>query len=345
MAGMTVWLWVGVVITAALMACVLLCVALHRRLRRRRVWRAVVILPVMILVSLSAIVAVPTGYLAWCRWGGLPDQVSETWRPGVSYERIVLENGPVVVHLIRIDTAAQPVTFTTNISPMGGGRVRCLAQPLTRHMRDLDCDLAINASFFRQFHEATPWDYYPKPGDIVEPVGVTRSGQRQFGQVAPRRASINLWPDGRFTFGPADDDAPIVLTGEAFLVRDGVAVPAPDWLPNQDKPYPFSVVGRDTRGRLVLLAVDGKQPGYSVGLTRVALSELLIDRGITEAINFDGGGSTTLGRRARLGQPFVINRPIHTQIPRRQRPIANILGIQFQDASSNGEKDNKAEQP
>jgi len=44
---------------------------------------------------------------------------------------------------------------------------------------------------------------------------------------------------------------------------------------------------------LVILAVDGRQPGYSLGASYADLAELFRREGCTDAINFDGGGSTS----------------------------------------------------
>ena len=47
-------------------------------------------------------------------------------------------------------------------------------------------------------------------------------------------------------------------------------------------------------GKILLVTVDGRQPGVSVGMSLQALAELLLEFGAVEAINLDGGGSTTM---------------------------------------------------
>jgi len=44
-------------------------------------------------------------------------------------------------------------------------------------------------------------------------------------------------------------------------------------------------------------------------------------------MNMDGGGSSTLVMRNPLGIVRVINSPIQTGIPGRERPVGNHLGI------------------
>ncbi|MEO8393260.1 MAG: phosphodiester glycosidase family protein, partial [Chloroflexota bacterium] len=57
------------------------------------------------------------------------------------------------------------------------------------------------------------------------------------------------------------------------------------------------------------------------------LCDLLLEFGAYQAINLDGGGSTTLVAQNADGTAQVLNSPIHARIPGRERPIANQLGI------------------
>jgi hypothetical protein len=66
-----------------------------------------------------------------------------------------------------------------------------------------------------------------------------------------------------------------------------------------DGPYyesvgPRSAVGRLADGRDVIATVDGRQSGYSVGMTPLAFAEFLVSIGVVEAGGLDGGGSTAL---------------------------------------------------
>jgi len=58
-------------------------------------------------------------------------------------------------------------------------------------------------------------------------------------------------------------------------------------------------VDEDT-GRLWLVVVDGRQPPYSVGMTLPELLRLVEALGAEEALNLDGGGSSSLVVRGRL---------------------------------------------
>jgi hypothetical protein len=77
--------------------------------------------------------------------------------------------------------------------------------------------------------------------------------------------------------------------------------------------------------RVLLVAVDGRQPPYSVGMTLPELAETLIRLGAVDALNLDGGGSTTLVTVDETGLPRVRNRPSD---PAGERPVSNALVVE-----------------
>jgi exopolysaccharide biosynthesis protein len=68
--------------------------------------------------------------------------------------------------------------------------------------------------------------------------------------------------------------------------------------------HPRTAVAMLESGKLLLLTVDGRQPGVSAGMSLNMLAELLLELGAVEAINLDGGGSTTMVVRDK-----IVNRP------------------------------------
>ncbi|MGC4045848.1 MAG: phosphodiester glycosidase family protein [Armatimonas sp.] len=79
--------------------------------------------------------------------------------------------------------------------------------------------------------------------------------------------------------------------------------------------------------KLLFLVVDGRQPGYSEGISMTEIAELFRERGAVAAINLDGGGSATLVMADTEKRPQLLNSPIDNKIPGRERPVANHLGI------------------
>jgi exopolysaccharide biosynthesis protein len=57
---------------------------------------------------------------------------------------------------------------------------------------------------------------------------------------------------------------------------------------------PRTAIGFTAEGTLLLVTVDGRQPSVSVGMTLEELAALMVELGAVEAMNLDGGGSTTM---------------------------------------------------
>jgi Phosphodiester glycosidase len=166
-------------------------------------------------------------------------------------------------------------------------------------------------------------------GDLPLPVrpGVTLRGTVR--AVERRKGNMSIAPDGvvlsghgraaAFLEGLAPGDAvsfqldfqpPIpegaqVLGGGPRLLRDGNIV----WQTAAreerfdaelaEKRHPRTAVGINGE-RLLLVTVDGRQPGCSVGMTLAELASLMRELGCSDALNLDGGGSTELWVRGAI---------------------------------------------
>lgn len=58
--------------------------------------------------------------------------------------------------------------------------------------------------------------------------------------------------------------------------------------------HPRTAVAKLKDGKFLMMTVDGRQPGVSVGMNLQELAEYLLSLGATDAMNLDGGGSTTM---------------------------------------------------
>lgn len=86
---------------------------------------------------------------------------------------------------------------------------------------------------------------------------------------------------------------------------------------------PRTAVGITRAGTLVIVTVDGRDPARSIGVTLDELADLMRELGAQDAMNLDGGGSTTFVLEGRL-----LNRPSDGF----ERPVSNGLLI-WSDAS------------
>ncbi|MFE1441272.1 phosphodiester glycosidase family protein [Streptomyces sp. NPDC058739] len=102
-----------------------------------------------------------------------------------------------------------------------------------------------------------------------------------------------------------------VINGGPLLLRNGQVVLDPvrdGWSPEDiqgaDRAAlyngwylqraPRTAAGVTANGRIVLLTVDGRRPGHSVGMTIAETAEVMRGLGAVNALNLDGGGSTAM---------------------------------------------------
>ena len=107
----------------------------------------------------------------------------------------------------------------------------------------------------------------------------------------------------------ADEDVQESLGGSPILVRNGkrwFGDPGDDFT---DGRHPRTIVGWTAAGDELLVTVDGRQPDVSVGMSLYEATDFLIALGATDAINLDGGGSTTF-----VQSGAVVNHPSDVQV-------------------------------
>ncbi|GAB3988287.1 phosphodiester glycosidase family protein [Actinoallomurus acanthiterrae] len=82
---------------------------------------------------------------------------------------------------------------------------------------------------------------------------------------------------------------------------------------------PRTLAGTDARGRLILVTVDGRQPGVSEGATIQEAAELMRGLGAVNALNLDGGGSTAMAVNGTL-----VNKPSDAT---GERPVGDTVQV------------------
>ncbi len=114
----------------------------------------------------------------------------------------------------------------------------------------------------------------------------------------------------------------MAVSGGALLLEDG-EIPE-KFTANITGSNPRTAIGTSKDGKtLYLITVDGRQ-ATSIGMTQTELAEFLKEKGVYNAMNLDGGGSTTMiGRK--LGELVIktINSPSGVTL----RKVTNAIGI------------------
>lgn len=182
---------------------------------------------------------------------------------------------------------------------------------------------AVNANAFAGLSKdkaAIPNWYEGQPVDIH---GLVVSQGNPISPVENQRTSF--WIDTRNTPHLGDPQA-------GNLVKEAVS----DWfspllmnariIPNPEDQalHPRTALGFDNSGSwLMLIVVDGRQPGFSEGVTLYELAEILQSKGCSQSINLDGGGSSIMLIRESGKELRTLNSPSG----RTPRPVPVMLGV------------------
>ena len=105
------------------------------------------------------------------------------------------------------------------------------------------------------------------------------------------------------------DGKPIFNAGEALT---------PVQLRGRD---PRTAIGQRADGTIVMIAVDGRRPGWSIGITNWQLAQTLVHYGVVTGFALDSGGSTTVALDGK-----VLNRPSDSY---GERPVGEALVIAY----------------
>ncbi len=95
----------------------------------------------------------------------------------------------------------------------------------------------------------------------------------------------------------------------ATLVKDGKIVPAPTDSYFNDRAS-RTAIGITKTGKIVMMVLDGRQEPVSCGGSTIEIAQIMLDAGCVNAVNLDGGGSTTFVSKAEGADELaVVNRP------------------------------------
>lgn len=227
------------------------------------------------------------------------------------------EPRPLHVYALRVDLHDPTVAFL--VTPANGpGPLETDGLKASTFLTRYRCQVAINASPYKPCCNqsegtakdvdglsASRGDVYSSP---VEGWGALVISETNEARVFQESIDVSEAYNGVGGFDPLLDK------GENVAVEDAL--------------HPRTAVGVSKDGRyLYLVVIDGRQPGYSEGVTTAEAAQWLQRIGAHDAVNLDGGGSSTMVMADAKGRPQLINRPIHRGISGNERVNANHLGI------------------
>ncbi|QDU59142.1 phosphodiester glycosidase family protein [Aeoliella mucimassa] len=230
---------------------------------------------------------------------------------------------PLVIHLLEIDPQAEGLTFF-GTPDNGDAPAEYTRQVTSEFLKQHRLSLAVNGDFFSM-----------EMGTNTDAQGLGASNGKIGSHPAAEGkvcASLVITKDNKVsivTTADIPEGTWNAVSGGPILVTDGENVARK---PENDKLHPRTAAGINTEtGHLFLLVADGRQPGFSEGMYLSEMADLFLEFGVNQAINLDGGGSTTLVfADGNEGAPRVINSPSSGATRWTagwERPVANHLGV------------------
>lgn len=237
--------------------------------------------------------------------------------PGVAWTEVATAEPRVLrIVAVRVDLEEPGIDFV--VTPPNGERpLETDGLRTSTFLRKHGCQVAVNASPFRPI--------VSREGESQDVLGLSVSRGERYSEPEPGCGALVLERGNR-----ARIEAPPVegrgaqnaVGGFGIIVREGENVGSDDAL------HPRTAAGVSRDGRyLILLAIDGRQADYSLGATTRETADWLLRLGAFQGLNLDGGGSTAIAIEGRDGAPVLLNRPIHSGLPGRERVCANHLGV------------------
>jgi len=252
--------------------------------------------------------------------------------PGIAYQRIARSTPrPVMIHIVSIDLNSPGIKLRVTPGQPGDDGKDVHAQTTSEFLQQHQLQLAINGSFFYPCTFNHFWDFAPQRGERVNAIGQLISDGILYIEGKPKWSVLCISDSQQATLAPetCPPNTREAIAGRDIIITEGQPVVWNETTNSSDhqKRFPRTAVGIDRSGKkLWFVLVDGRQPGYSEGVTIPELTDIFLDLGVDKALNFDGGGSTTLaiadGKQTRL-----LNSPIDARIPMRERAIANHIGL------------------
>jgi hypothetical protein len=248
--------------------------------------------------------------------------------PGVAHWFVYAASGPWAINALVVDrdrcwSARAVKGFSTEV---GREKTSALLERLDDTVEVIG---GVNADFFRFDPVGVPTNLHVSRGRIL-----TRPNDRPvlaFDSTGrPRIEHFGLLHEnlgegrGRSTLHPFHPME--AVGGRPILLRANAILPGVDSGGTfATSRHPRTAAGIARAGkRLMLVTVDGRQRPYSDGMTLRELAILMRALGADDAINLDGGGSTTMVIANASGVPRVINVPSDSA---GERPVGNALAV------------------
>ena len=286
----------------------------------RRLLRGLVFLAIGVSLGAGALLAVAGVGLFWRGHRPRPDNVARVLFEGIAYTRDVRsEPRPTIVHVLTVDLKAPGIRFLVTPGESIRGK-QMPARTTSEFLAHFGVQAAVNGDCFDPCRSDGLLDYYPRSGDPVNVLGNAASEGRVYSSGRRDDLTLHISRDNRVRLGKPIGEAYNAISGTHVILKGGRI---PDGLPGTVHPRTAVAIDRKSE-TLLLLVVDGRQAGYSLGVTLEELAGIILEYGGDTALNLDGGGSSALVVEDESGKPTLLNTPVHTRIPAHARHAKNV---------------------
>jgi hypothetical protein len=244
------------------------------------------------------------------------------------------EPRPVAIYALKVDLQNPRVEVAAAIAPDPDGEGLATSQliPPLKLAESRHLTVAVNANAFSSLPDAAgrkSTDWFD--GMMVNIMGGAINTGRTVNPPKHGYACFWIGSDSKAHIGDpkATDSIREAVAGFEQLMRGGTILCI-----TNGPLHPRTSVGLDSSARFMcLVAVDGRQAGYSEGMTTYELATFMKALGCSDAINLDGGGSTVLMVKDESGQLQILNRPSGrgTFGGLATRPVPVLLGVRLRE--------------
>lgn len=172
----------------------------------------------------------------------------------------------------------------------------------------------------RQGNAAIPVDGFVYS---VGPSSSVRADEWKAGTSVQVDYRLGAGEDGIDRAGPAWGAMDFIVGGMPVLLSNRTTAFQPDSEDMRagfaEERHPRTAIGRRPDGTWVMVVVDGRQPALSTGMNLHELSRLLLSLDCIDALNLDGGGSSTM-----VYEGKVVNSPSDAA---KDRPVSDAIVV------------------
>ncbi len=225
------------------------------------------------------------------------------------------DNKQIVYYLATVDVNRSDVNihanYNNNDPSLGWGMQKVtdqIAAAVKRHtdptsplyVENYNPIVGVNADFFNMTNGA------PSGALVMEGITYAEARSENFFAILDDGTPMIGSPSEWATYKDRVKEA---VGGSIWLVKDGeiVVAPSADYYTSRAS---RTCIGITAEGKVVLMVLDGRQEPRSAGGSSQEIAQIMFEAGCVDAINLDGGGSTTFAaKQAGSDSITVVNRP------------------------------------